>query len=147
MSISKYFLLEQLNRSKATTDDELKLYDITKDKEKHIGDVYHDFGHLDTIKELEDYIKNNNYTKKDLRKRLNNMIKKSNKISGQIENKYDKNWDDLDLPENQKDNKELFYQYGIDCECINFKDVVNGKKYYNKSCYEPTDWKGWIKNK
>lgn len=147
MSISKHFLLEQLNRCRATTYDELKLYDITKDKEKHIGDIYHDFGHLDTIERLKTYIKNNNYTKKDLRKKLNNMIRTSNKISGEIENKYDKNFDDLDLPENQKNNKELFYQYGIECACVSFRDIVNNKRYCSKSSYKSTDWKGWLENK
>jgi hypothetical protein len=146
MSISKNYLLEQINRSRTSIADENRLYDLDTNN-NHLCDVCHNRGHLFVLDELEDFIKNNNYNKKTLRKMLKKYRIIANELSKEIESKYEKDIDAIDLPKNRKDYIKLFLYYGIECEANCFKEIINGNYYVDKSAYTPTDWEGWINNK
>lgn len=148
MSISKNYLLEQINRSRASIIDENKLYDLDTNN-NHLYDVCHNRGHLFVLDELEDFIKNNSYNKKTLRNILKKFYLVADNLSKEIEVKYENDIDNsrLELSKNREDYIELFLYYGITCEANCFKEIINGNYYVDKSAYTPTDWEGWISNK
>lgn len=141
MSISKHYLLEQIRRSRFSTLDDNNLYDINN--KDHIGDLYHNKGHLFLLMKLEEFIMVNKYNKKVLRKILKQYRKYANEESKVIENKYD-DFDKIYLSENELDYKKLFFYYGIECEVDDFLDIINGKTYVSKAAYISTDWSGWL---
>jgi hypothetical protein len=147
MSISKHFLLEQLNRCRAIDADEINGFEYTSnDKDDENWWVWHDRGHFYVLEHMKGIILKNNYTKKSLLKELRKLDKTTNMKIKEIESKYEKYNTDLDNME-LKDKCKYAFNDGVSCQCYNFGEVVRGHKYYDKSSYKNTNWKELMKIK
>lgn len=134
--MNKRVLLEQCRRSMAVTEDELYMFKKTDDT----WWIHHDEGHIQVIKNIIQYLDNvsDSINKKEFRKFLNKKIKKSLKIRTDLDIKYNLFKNDEEISE--EDQKVYAFNSGIDCEAKTFLGVINGKIYYDKKSYKPTDW-------
>ena len=139
MSISKHFLIEQISRLIAIDKDENSIYN--EDKETDIFWKTHNIGHIDTLILFRDFISNNNYVKKDLRK----WLKRESKISKIEMKKLDKKYNNFDNDEQMDKFDNYYYAYfsGVECVIHSLISLINGKNYYDKKSYEPTDWSNY----
>ena len=120
--------------------DEMKLFEMENDN----WWIWHNRGHFKVLRYIKKFIEENQYDKKMLLKEL----KKFKRESKLITNRLDKKYNDFQHGEAMSVRDEIRYSYydGIDCECCSLREMIMGKKYYDKNSYIPFDWSGWLDN-
>lgn len=139
MSVSKNYLLEQINRSIAVDKDENRLYH--KKDLSYIDKWWlnHNLGHRQVSQVLQEYIDKHNYTKKSLIKYLKKIKGKADKITDDMDKKYDL-YNSTNEKMSDRDSFEYAYFDGVSCKVYDFIDIIKGQKYYSKDAYNLTDW-------
>lgn len=116
------FFLEQMNRL-------IKIYE----SETPIDDywAYHNIGHINCFKDINNYLDKKAFDKKSMRKYLKKIIKNSTDIIKKFDEKYDY-FKDIDIKMEKQDEKTYSINDGKNCFAYSMIAVINKKVYFNK---------------
>jgi len=132
MSISKYYLIKQINRAEILDSNyiEKHLKDISNKEFNENWWGWHYQGHYDVLEYIRRIIMTTNYTKKMLLKELKRKDKLYCHFCDSIDNK-DPNMKSVQEM-NEEDRRAYSYYDGCSCECYNFSELIKGNRYYGK---------------
>jgi hypothetical protein len=131
--MSKQSFLEQCKRARFLAEDELKFHEDSK-AQFWVG---HQKGHIKIITDVMNMVASQeSFNKKAVR----NFLKKKKLQANTIIKELDKTYNDLCIDMLSGDEETYSINSGIDCEATFLQGILNGKCYYDKGSYIPTDW-------